>query len=424
MSSRIWRSLLGRRRKVIISMIKNREARRTSATIARSRSCLLFGFRKIKILIPRNVFVSAIRAIFLAAMFVACAAAQNLSPNKSGQSSSAPSPWNFAVSGDSRNCGDMVMPAIAAGAVKDQAQFYWHLGDLRKISAPDEDYRQEAILASRTFTINDYEREAWDDFIRNQTTPFGTMPFFLGIGNHETIPPKTRAEFVTRFSKWLDMPELHDQRLKDDPRDFAPKTYYHWIRDGIDFINLDNASHEEFTAAQMKWFEAVIARDASNADILTVVVGMHEALPDSISFNHAMDDWKDGQLTGGKVYLDLLKLQNESHKIVYVLASHSHYFMDGIFNTEYWRTHGGVLPGWIIGTAGAERYRLPREAKDAKAAKTNVYGYLLATVNPPAGPPGTIAFQFVELRENDIPSDTVKRFTAPFVHECFIGNQQ
>ena len=49
---------------------------------------------------------------------------------------SAPS-WSFAVSGDSRNCGDVVMPAIAADALKHNAAFYWHLGDLRAIYGPD-----------------------------------------------------------------------------------------------------------------------------------------------------------------------------------------------------------------------------------------------------------------------------------------------
>src|ERR1700733_10752572 len=46
--------------------------------------------------------------------------------------------WKFAVSGDSRNCGDIVMPAIAAGVRQSGAQFYWHLGELRKISGVDE----------------------------------------------------------------------------------------------------------------------------------------------------------------------------------------------------------------------------------------------------------------------------------------------
>ena len=40
-------------------------------------------------------------------------------------------PWTFVVSGDSRNCGDVVMPSIAAGAQAGRARFDWHLGDLR-----------------------------------------------------------------------------------------------------------------------------------------------------------------------------------------------------------------------------------------------------------------------------------------------------
>jgi hypothetical protein len=114
----------------------------------------------------------------------------------------------------------------------------------------------------------------------------------------------------------------------------------------------------------------------------------------------------------------------EAHKIVYVLASHSHFFMEGIFNTDYWRQHGGVLPGWIIGTAGAVRYRLPAKSTDAKKALTDVYGYLLATVNPPGEPSGTIGFQFKQLDRPQIPADVVNRFTPAFVDECFTGNRQ
>jgi len=39
-----------------------------------------------------------------------------------------------------------------------------------------------------------------------------------------------------------------------------------------------------------------------------------------------------------------------------------------------------VLPGWIIGTAGAQRYKLPAETTPAQHAQTNVYGYMIATV--------------------------------------------
>jgi hypothetical protein len=131
-----------------------------------------------------------------------------------------------------------------------------------------------------------------------------------------------------------------------------------------------------------------------------------------------MDESPTGIETGRRVYADLLNAQNDNGKRVYVLASHSHYFMDGIFNTEYWRAHGGVLPGWIIGTAGAERYALPEGAKDARAAETNVYGYLLATVSPQ----GEIQFDFRRLSEQDIPAAVMQRYTPDFVHWCFAEN--
>jgi hypothetical protein len=332
--------------------------------------------------------------------------------------------WYFVVAGDSRNCGDVIMPAIADGARQHNAQFYWHLGDLRKISDIDQDFQQLAARMNRHPSLEEYQERAWKDFIANQILPFRTIPFFIGIGNHETILPKTREEFVTQFEQWLNSPEIKAQRLKDNPQDEQIKTYYHWVRDGIDFVNLDNASWEQFDPQQLKWFEDLLGRDQADATLRTLVVGMHAALPESISANHSMNEWPVGVESGQRVYLDLLKLQNEGHKLIYVLASHSHFFMDGIFNTEYWRTHGGVLPGWIIGTAGAERYPLPAAAKDAKIAKTNVYGYLLATVNPPGQPLGTVQFDFQQIDQKQIPEDAMERFTEPFVAECFFGNRR
>src|SRR6266568_3648474 len=294
-------------------------------------------------------------------------------------SNTSPGTWYFAVSGDSRNCGDVVMPAIAADAHKHDVAFYWHLGDLRKISAPDQDFLQERTMEDKPTDLADYEKHAWDDFVENQIKPWGDTPFYLGIGNHEVNLPKTRAAFVQQFCEYLDRPDLKEQRLKDNAKAVEPKTYYHWMRDGIDFIYLDNASQDQFDAPQMKWIEGVLNRDRKDSAI---------------------------------------------HTIVYVLASHSPFFMDGIFNTLYWKSNGGVLPGWIVGTAGAERYPLPPDAADAKAAKTNVYGYLVATVNPAGEPLGTINFKFEELKEDKIPADVVRRFTEPFVHECFEGNRR
>ena len=341
-----------------------------------------------------------------------------------GEKPSDAKSWQFAVAGDSRNCGDVVMPAIAALAQNEKAVFYWHLGDLRRMSAPDQDFMQSASLQGKTPTLEEYRSQAWQDFIQSQIAAFGTMPFFLGIGNHETIPPRTEAEFVTTFEKWLNTPEIAQQRHKDDPKDEHVKTYYHWVRDGIDFINLDNAVNSTFESDQLKWVEGVIARDNADATIHTIVVGMHEALPESISAGHSMNESHEGEQSGRQVYRELLQSQNQAHKKIYVLASHSHFFMENIFNTEYWRMHGGILPGWIIGTAGAERYPLPPHASNARAAKTNVYGYLLGTVNPPGDAAGSIRFEFRQIEEEQIPTEVIHRFTGPFVHECFAGNRR
>jgi hypothetical protein len=343
-------------------------------------------------------------------------------PLPAPQSSNAPtnaSEWRFAVSGDSRNCGDITMPAIAEKVNASQAQFYWHLGDFRAIYDFDQDMKERPSAAG--MTIIGYETNAWDDFIANQVSPF-RVPVFLGIGNHETIPPKTRAEYLSQFADWLNAPVIKEQRLRDNPRDHRLKTYYHWVQNGVDFISMDNASAEQFDDAQMQWVESVLRRDGDDAAIKTVVVGLHKALPDSIAADHSMNESLVGTQSGRRLYADLLDLQNNKHKRVYVLASHSHYFMDGTFNTEYWRTHGGVLPGWIVGTAGAVRYPLPANAKDAKEAKTNVYGYLLATVNPAGEPEGTIRFEYKEVKQGDVPAGVVQQMGNALVEQCFQKN--
>jgi hypothetical protein len=327
--------------------------------------------------------------------------------------------WQFAVSGDSRNCGDVVMPLIAADARAKQAAFYWHLGDLRAIYDFDEDYRALHPKA----TIAEYLSSAWLDFQRNQIEAFGSMPFFLGIGNHELIPPKTREEYVITFADWLNAPEIREQRLKDDRNDHKVRTYYHWIRDGVDFINLDNATADQFDTAQTTWLNAVLRNDGQDANIRALVVGMHEALPESLALGHSMSDTPSAKAGGLQVYEELLKMQKT--KPVYVLASHSHFVMEGIFDTPYWHEHGGVLPGWIIGTGGAFRYALPPGAAQAKLAKTHVYGYLLATVNAPgADSRNPIHFEFREVTEAAVPADIVLRFGADLLHRCYQENAQ
>jgi len=76
-----------------------------------------------------------------------------------------------------------------------------------------------------------------------------------------------------------------------------------------------------------------------------------------------------------------------------------------------------VLPGWIVGTGGAVRYRLPADLKGAGDANTDVYGYLLGAV----AVDGAIRFKFRQVRESDIPFD-LQGYSRKFVHNCFAGN--
>jgi hypothetical protein len=331
--------------------------------------------------------------------------------------SSATTNWTFAVSGDSRNCGDVVMPAIANGVKRDHAEFYWHLGDYRAIYDFDQDYKQTHPSA----TIADYENGAWQDFIDHQLAPFGKLPVYLGLGNHETIPPKTRSEAIQVFGEWFDDPIIKAQRLADDPTNHKLQTYYHWIQGHIDFITLDNSSDEMFDAGQVKWFEERLNRASANPDVRSVVVGMHRALPDSISSGHSMNETAQETVTGRQVYKDLLNFRANSHKNVYVLASHSHFSMGNVYNTSCRRNHPEtILPGWIIGTAGAVRYELPKDLTGADSPQNDLYGYLLGTVQRD----GAIRFEFraVEKKLSAIPDEVRKEFTDSFVQQCLEKN--
>lgn len=356
---------------------------------------------------------SRILGFFL--LFISLAAVAQQGHNSTGANQHPA--WNFAVSGDSRNCGNVVMPAIAAGAKKDRATFYWHLGDLRAIYGPDEDYKAEPEHRGQPVSMDSYLNDAWPDFIQSQIAPFDRLPFLIGIGNHETKSPKNRQEFVTQFARWLDSPVLRKQRLADNPKDTHPRTYYHWIQGSVDFIYLDNATTDQFDAGQMSWFQAVLQRAKSNPRVKSIVVGMHEALPDSLAAGHSMNDSAKGTSSGRQVYKSLLSFRQKAHKKVYVLASHSHFYISDIYNTDSWR-EDGVLPGWIVGTAGAVRYALPADASRAKEAKQKTYGYLLGSVQPD----GTIDFKFQEVKRQDIPAAVEQRFTPEFVDYCFNKN--
>jgi hypothetical protein len=305
------------------------------------------------------------------------------------------------------------MPGIARAVRSDGAEFYWHLGDFRRITGIDEDYHRIHPYAG----TDDYLATAWPDFIDHQMKPFGDLPVFLGIGNHELVPPKTRPQYLAQFAEWLDKPLIKQQRLADNPDDHSVRTYYHWIQHGVDFITMDNASANMFDASQMAWFQTVLAKAAKDPAIRTVVVGMHEALPDSLSAGHSMNQSPHEQSTGREVYSQLVAFRHRTKKNVYVLASHSHFVLSNVYETAC-HPKDEVLPGWIAGTAGAVRYRLPKEHAVAEVAMTDIYGYLLATV----APDGTVEFDFKKVKKPDVPPGVVKEFSQEQVNWCFASN--
>jgi hypothetical protein len=330
-----------------------------------------------------------------------------------------PPAWKFAISGDSRNCGDIVMPAIAQGVRQSGAEFYWHLGDFRAIYTFDEDMVPPASLGlpPKPMGISQYTSSAWPDFIAHQTVPFGDLPVFLSPGNHETISPMSRPDYLIQFADWLETPVLREQRLKDDPADHKLRAYYHWVKGNVDFIALDNASADQFDGAQMDWIRSVIKRDETSNEIRAIVVGMHEALPGSWSDSHSMSESSQGARSGREVYEALLHAQNSANKHVYVFASHAHFYMEDVFNTDTWK--GKVLPGWIVGTAGAVRYRLPAGVTQGSKAMTDVYGFIVGTVSVD----GSISTSFQQLNLDDLLKAN-PNVPEPLVRWCFEENKQ
>jgi hypothetical protein len=335
--------------------------------------------------------------------------------------------WYFAVSGDSRDCGDLIMPKIAQSIRDNRAKtpvdFYWHLGDLRALFRIDCDMLMRRdpnatcpydATKNYSYTPTAYFKDAWDDFIENQIAPFDWTPFIVGIGNHELGPYTIKGverkftpdDFKSKFKFWLTQAPLITQ-LKADmnrgiPSQPAGNTFFHFIHEAVDFIYLDNVSDNYFfNNDQLKWFEAVLKADeAKDSKVKTIIVGMHAALPDSCARNHAMDRTSCGRCSGSRVYQWLKEARDEHGKNVYVFASHSHYFAEHIYTYgEGEHKEGKALPGWLIGTAGAQQYKM---VEDSKANRQNVengtlcveriktekvtnqiqYGYLLVEVTP------------------------------------------
>jgi len=343
--------------------------------------------------------------------------------------------WYFAVSGDSRDCGDLIMPKIASAVALRGKQvpikFYWHLGDFRALYRMDCDMAKrlnlpkKCALETNTNELKptpEYLNAAWPDFIEHQVKPFeqAGIPIYLGIGNHETIG-RGRDQYRLAFKKWLTQPAIQKQRQTDAKKKITSQdgdTYFHFVLKGVDFIYLDNSNiyNEDPTAAtkkpdpgfskdQLIWLEAILKADETDKSVKTVVVGMHAALPESVSKNHAMDKSCESFCNGKRAYAMLERVQSNGKQVL-VLASHSHYVEPNAYNTPEHKGH--VLAGWIIGTAGAEQYRL-----DIK------YGYLLVEVKAD----GTLGASFQQVNRDSPPLVTGEA-GLQLTNYCFEKNKK
>jgi hypothetical protein len=365
---------------------------------------------------PRPPTSFAVGALLLLTCALPLTASARATKNgAAGKAEAKGGSWYFAVSGDSRDCGDLVMPKIAWSIEHNReaapVEFYWHLGDLRAMfridcdmlvrAHPDYDCRARPAAGLAPNDFNEYLKYAWDDFVERQIAPFGRTPFLLGIGNHELIN-RTREDFRCRFSKWLTQEPIQSQLKADAKRGVpsqAASTFYHFVRGGVDFIYLDNADADaSFSDEQLDWLARVLAADAEDKKVRSIVVGMHAALPQSSERGHAMDATCRGFCTGLRAYDLLYRAQNldappRSRKRVYLFASHSHFFRENVYDTPEHR--GRVLPGWIVGTGGAEQYT-SRETDPVR------YGYLEVEVRPDGG----LATRFREVTRRTPPLAT------------------
>ena len=208
--------------------------------------------------------------------------------------------WRFAVSGDSRNCGDVVMPAIAAGVKQIRRRVLLAPRRFAPISAMrTKTFASSPSISPRPLTKTEYPGIAWDDFTQNQMAAFGDTPFYLGIGNHDTVAPEDHAAFVARFSEQLDLPNLRAQRLKDDPSDLAAEDVLPLDRARRGLSSIWTTRTETSSSAdQVAWLEKTLNRDLPILRFARLWWACTRRFPESLSSNHAMDDSKAAREAG------------------------------------------------------------------------------------------------------------------------------
>ncbi len=354
------------------------------------------------------------------------AVARHQDPGKSAQATAG---FSFTVAGASADCGHLIMPAIAKAAHDEKAKFHWHLGDMRSVSKADVDFMFERYFQtpdSTNPTLADYQELLMSSIKERQLEPFRVqgVPLMITLGGRDDRRPLSRLGFRVVLRDMYSQPLLSDQRRvdgqADNPKDI-PSSYYHWRVKSVDFISLDNATDVAFDRKQLKWLDGVLLKDMVDSSVRTVVVGATAGLPHSAVPDQSMCLTKAGTSSGERVYKALAQLI-KAGKRVYVLSSHAHYYRAGIYDTEYWRDpqNGGVvIPGYVVGTAGAGRMMLAKDMESDTQARSGVYGYLKGTVNAD----GAINFSFHELDNKALQSIETQNFESGLAAYCLNDNK-
>ena len=122
-----------------------------------------------------------------------------------------------------------------------------------------------------------------------------------------------------------------------------------------------------------------------------------------------MDASCQGICSGRQAYDLLFRAQRlagppEKRKNVYVFSSHSHLFEANVYDTP--ELLGQVLPGWIVGTAGAQQY-----------TDSITYGYVRVDVHPD----GTVTPVFRPVTRTSPPA--LAPGEEPLADFCFQSNK-
>ena len=139
-------------------------------------------------------------------------------------SKDAAATWTFAVSGDSRNCGDVVMPAIAADATSTTSLSTGTLETCVRSPRPDQDFLQESESRRTSLPISPtMSTTPGTTSSKTRSNPGAMCLSFSASATTKPHVRKPERRLWLRFTIILDRPEMQEQRLKDDPKATEPQ---------------------------------------------------------------------------------------------------------------------------------------------------------------------------------------------------------